>query len=77
MITVPVGLAAKAVIAAHPVRAAVVVAFAISCLCEWAQVFESGRFPSATDVVCNTLGAALGVVLVQVRHAPWIRRRRR
>ena len=35
---------------------------------ETAQLFSHGRFTSATDVVCNTLGAAAGVVIVSLRQ---------
>ena len=36
---------------------------ALSIVTEATQLFSHGRFPSATDVVCNTVGAALGAVL--------------
>jgi glycopeptide antibiotics resistance protein len=35
-------------------------AFALSVGAEFAQVFSHGRFPSATDVACNTAGAIWG-----------------
>lgn len=40
----------------------------VSLLCEWAQVYSHGRFPSATDVTCNVGGAALA-------SAAYLRRR--
>jgi glycopeptide antibiotics resistance protein len=35
-------------------------ALALSVGTEFTQIFSHGRFPSATDVVCNTLGALWG-----------------
>ncbi len=46
----------------------------LSCLAELWQVFGHNRFPSATDLVCNVAGAAVGVRLAQ---ASWASRARR
>jgi glycopeptide antibiotics resistance protein len=46
----------------------------LSCLVEFWQVFGHNRFPSATDVVSNVMGAALGVRIAQ---ASWASRARR
>jgi glycopeptide antibiotics resistance protein len=40
---------------------------ALSLLGETAQLYSHTRFPSATDLVCNAAGAALGAVLVTHR----------
>jgi glycopeptide antibiotics resistance protein len=46
----------------------VVMAGLLSLLTEFSQVFSHGRFPSSTDLVCNTLGAWAGA-LWAVRRA--------
>lgn len=48
-----------------PVRVAAISAGVFSVLGEWSQVYSHNRFPSATDVVCNVCGAALGAALVR------------
>ena len=59
---------------ARPLGGAIVTAFVLSVACEWSQVYSHGRFPSATDVSMNVLGAALGVIVVgRVRRAPGTR----
>ncbi len=40
----------------------VAVAAALSLVTECAQLFSHGRFPSTTDLVCNTFGAYLGAL---------------
>lgn len=35
----------------------------LSTLAEFLQIHSHGRFPSATDIGCNVLGAALGLML--------------
>jgi len=40
----------------------VVLAGLLSLLTEFSQVFSHGRFPSSTDLVCNTLGAWAGAL---------------
>jgi glycopeptide antibiotics resistance protein len=35
----------------------------LSTLAEFAQIYSHGRFPSATDIGCNVLGTALGLLL--------------
>ena len=49
----------------------VVLAALVSLLTEFSQVYSHGRFPSATDLVCNTLGAWVGAL-----WADWRIRRR-
>lgn len=39
----------------------------LSLLTEFSQVFSHGRFPSTTDLVCNTVGAWWGAVWAQAR----------
>lgn len=43
-------------------------ALALSTGTELTQVFSHGRFPSATDVVCNVAGAAWGSGLARTRR---------
>lgn len=38
-------------------------AFALSVVTEASQIYSHGRFPSATDVLMNVVGAGLGVAL--------------
>ena len=45
---------------------AILVGFAISAAVEYAQLTIPGRVPDAADVVWNTVGAAIGVILVTV-----------
>jgi len=40
----------------------VIIAGLLSLLTEFSQVFSHGRFPSSTDLVCNTLGAWVGAL---------------
>jgi VanZ family protein len=44
-------------------------AAALSFAGEASQLYSHGRFPSATDVVCNTGGAALAAYLTMRRDA--------
>ena len=50
-------------------RYAVIGGLAVSFLGEWSQLYSHGRFPSATDLVCNGAGAYLGAALIQRRYA--------
>ncbi len=43
-----------------PVWGIVALAAALSIATEISQVYSHGRFPSATDVVCNVVGALIG-----------------
>jgi glycopeptide antibiotics resistance protein len=61
---VPLG-AACALAARRPVLVAGLVAFGLSLGVEGAQLFSHGRFPSATDLTCNTLGALLAARVIQ------------
>lgn len=36
-------------------------AFTVSLAAEWAQVYCHNRFPSSTDIICNVVGALIGV----------------
>jgi glycopeptide antibiotics resistance protein len=74
LVTLPVGLAAAAVIRRHPLLTAVAIATVVSVLCEWAQVYAPDRYPSGTDVVCNALGAATGVALLEAGWPDWTAR---
>jgi VanZ family protein len=67
LIGMPAG-AAVAALGGTPVSAALVLG-SVSLLCEWAQVYSHGRYPSATDLALNTMGGAAG--------AAWFTARRR
>ena len=54
----PLGLA-SALQLRFPVIAAALIAFVVSLLGEWLQVYSHSRFPSATDLVCNVCGAVV------------------
>ena len=41
---------------------AVVAAALLSAVTEVSQVYSHGRFPSTTDLICNTVGAYLGAI---------------
>jgi glycopeptide antibiotics resistance protein len=47
----------------------VVVALAamLSLVTEWSQLYSHGRFPSATDLTCNILGACAGAMYERSR----------
>src|SRR5687767_1489999 len=53
-----------------PLGPTVAIAAGLSAAAETAQIFSRNRFPSATDLVLNTAGAAVGALY-------WRRRRRR
>lgn len=44
-------------------------ALTLSLSTEATQLYSHGRFPSATDVVCNTLGALAGALIVRRRRS--------
>ena len=48
----------------RPVAAAAVLALAISLSGEAVQIYTHSRFPSATDVVCNVIGAVAAAFVV-------------
>jgi len=48
-------------------RTTVLTAFCLSAAIETTQLFIPGRTTSADDVLCNTLGAAVGFLLVSAR----------
>jgi glycopeptide antibiotics resistance protein len=48
-----------------PIVSTLVGALALSSLMELTQVWSHVRFPSATDIVMNVLGAALGAALAR------------
>lgn len=48
---------------------AVAAAAVLSALTEVTQVYSHGRFPSTTDLVCNTVGAYLGAIWAGSRRA--------
>jgi hypothetical protein len=39
------------------------VALCVSFLGEWAQLYSHTRFPSATDMTCNVIGATIGAMI--------------
>ena len=47
------------------------IAFVVSVIGEWTQVYSHTRFPSATDVACNVGGALLGTALVVYAGRTW------
>jgi glycopeptide antibiotics resistance protein len=47
---------------ARSVMRVVAAACLLSLMTEFSQVYSHGRFPSSTDLVCNTLGGWLGAV---------------
>ena len=49
--------------ARHAVRNAVLMTAGLSFFGEGSQLYSHGRFPSATDLTCNVIGAALTAVL--------------
>ena len=49
-------------VAARCVWIVVVLAAALSITTETSQVYSHGRFPSATDVTCNVIGALAGAL---------------
>jgi glycopeptide antibiotics resistance protein len=46
----------------------IVIAFLLSLFAETSQVFSRNRFPSATDLVTNTIGAGIGALLARWRN---------
>jgi VanZ family protein len=50
------------------VRAVVALAAALSIVTEISQVYAHGRFPSATDVTCNLVGAFIGAEYARRHH---------
>jgi uncharacterized protein (TIGR03790 family) len=72
----PLGVfAARRVRAPAPALAqSALIAFVVSVIGEWTQLYSHTRFPSATDVACNVAGALLGTVLtVYARRTSAIR----
>ena len=61
----PFGFLLAARMRRAPVVTTVVAALVLSSLMELAQVWSHVRFPSATDVVMNVLGAAIGASLAR------------
>jgi VanZ family protein len=66
---VPLGLLCMRAATQPRVSKAVGLGFALSLLTEITQVFSHGRFPSTTDLICNTVGAALGAAWAASRAA--------
>ncbi len=46
----------------------VVAAAVLSAATEVSQVYSHGRFPSTTDLICNTVGAYLGAIWAATRR---------
>jgi uncharacterized protein (TIGR03790 family) len=66
LLFLPLGVfAARRVRAPAPALAqSALIAFVVSVIGEWTQLYSHTRFPSATDVACNVAGALFGTVLV-------------
>src|SRR5688572_16939165 len=47
----------------HP-RLVIAGGFAVSALTEFLQLFSTRRYPSTTDLILNTLGVLMGIVIV-------------
>jgi glycopeptide antibiotics resistance protein len=60
----PLGIA-SALYFRRRVYAAGLLAFFLSFAGEWLQVYSHARFPSATDLVCNVVGAVVAAALVR------------
>ena len=58
---VPLGIIATR-LGWHP-RTVIVVGFAVSLLTEFLQLFSTRRYPSTTDLILNTAGVVIGVVI--------------
>ena len=72
LLCAPLGVA-SALTFRYGLLAAGATSLTISLVGEWLQVYSHGRFPSATDLVCNVCGAlaaALVVRYVQRRPSP-------
>ena len=71
LMLVPLGFVAAfpARSAARGIGTALLAGFAVSVAGEWTQLYSHGRFPSATDVAANVMGAAIGAA-----WACWLRR---
>jgi glycopeptide antibiotics resistance protein len=51
-------------------------ALLLSAAVEFMQIYSHGRFPSATDISCNLLGAALGLIVMARRRSDGVSWRR-
>ena len=61
----PAGVFARLALGARARVWAPLLCFPVALLGEWTQLYSHGRFPSATDLVCNLLGSLVGVWLVE------------
>jgi glycopeptide antibiotics resistance protein len=68
MLFLPFGAGVAMNVTQSPVGRAGGWGLALSLFGEFSQVFSHGRFPSATDVVCNVAGAVFGAKLLE-----WLR----
>ena len=59
----PAGVCARLAFGARARIWAPLLAFPVSLLGEWTQLYSHERFPSATDLVCNIAGSLVGVWL--------------
>jgi VanZ family protein len=74
LLFVPIGLfAPRSGTVRRTIVRAVLIALPVSLLGEATQLYSHGRFPSATDLVCNLIGAATGAFLTvsAQRRAGW------
>lgn len=66
LLYVPFGfLAFRQRMASSRLVTVVVAAAALSFLAESSQLFSHSRFPSTTDLVCNVVGAAMGLMVAK------------
>jgi glycopeptide antibiotics resistance protein len=61
LLGVPLGIGAAQTFS-RPTLAAASIALPVSLLGEATQIYSHSRFPSATDVTCNVLGAVLASI---------------
>lgn len=69
LLCVPLGMVAARAFNRGVVVVAGAIALALSLFVETMQLYSHGRFPSATDVVCNVTGAVAAAALVRAYRA--------
>ena len=64
LLTAPIGgFAAR--VSRRPVLSAGILTLTLSLAGEWTQTYSHSRFPSATDVMCNVVGAVVAAFVVR------------
>ena len=66
---VPLGVAIASIWPDHQLLRAGTWALLMSVAGEWAQLYSHNRFPSTTDILCNFVGALIGVRLLRAATA--------